>query len=105
VLGTRNVIDVALQKHAGKLVHTSSVSVFFPNMTATIDEAHPHNGLTHWASYGNTKALAELEVRAGIADGLWAVILNPAAIIGLALCIQCDPGKISFSAFTFGRKV
>jgi nucleoside-diphosphate-sugar epimerase len=83
VLGTRNVVDVALQKNAGKLVHTSTIAVFLPAANdSLVDETFTHTGRNHWASYPSTKELAEDEVRAGIADGLWATILNPAAIFG-----------------------
>ena len=45
-------------------------------------ETSPHFGLGNWLAYPYTKALAELEVRGGIEDGLWATIVNPGGILG-----------------------
>jgi nucleoside-diphosphate-sugar epimerase len=58
VEGTRVVVSTALKRKARHFVHTSSI-----------------------AAYG-LKRLAELEVMRGIQEGLSAVILNPANIIG-----------------------
>jgi dihydroflavonol-4-reductase len=90
VLGTRNLVDAALERGAARFVHTSSIAVFPPVAAAAgaaaggvaVNESYPHAARAHWSGYGSTKALAEDEVRAGIADGLWAVVLNPGAIIG-----------------------
>jgi nucleoside-diphosphate-sugar epimerase len=78
--GTRNVVAVALRRGA-KLVHTSSTSVY-GFQPGPLDESAPHSGRGSWFNYMHTKALAEEEVRAGIARGLDAVFLNPANIIG-----------------------
>lgn len=86
VLGTRNIVNVCLEKNVQKLVHTSSDAVFRgPHrllQDVMVTELVPHFGLFNWQGYDNTKALAELEVLAGIEDGQWATILNPAGILG-----------------------
>ncbi len=80
VVGTRNVVAVALRRGA-KLVHTSSTSVY-GFQGGPFDETAAHRGCGSWFHYMHTKALAEAEVRRGIDRGLEAVILNPANIIG-----------------------
>lgn len=79
--GTRNVVAASLKRSARKFVHTSTTSVY-GFATAPFDEAAPHTGRDSWFHYMHTKALAEEEVRHGIAAGLDAVILNPANVIG-----------------------
>ncbi len=81
VVGTRNLIGASLARRAARFVHTSSVVVygFGP---PPITEDSPHLGETSRISYFRTKALAEHEVRAAIGDGLDAVIINPANVIG-----------------------
>ncbi len=83
VIGTRNVVQAALQRRVGRFVHTSSVAAYgdaaFPDM---LTEDSPRNAEDHWVSYFRTKHLAELEVEKGIHKGLDAVFVNPAAIVG-----------------------
>ncbi len=81
VVGTRNVVAAALRRGVKRLVHTSSTGVYgFAKQP--FDETAPHLGKHSWFHYQHTKALAEDEVRLGIARGLDAVLLNPANIIG-----------------------
>jgi dihydroflavonol-4-reductase len=85
VLGTRNVVDVCLEKNAQKLVHTSSNAVYTgPGLQndADVTESTPRFGLGNWLAYPYTKAQAETEVLAGISDGQFAVIVNPGGILG-----------------------
>ena len=84
VLGTRAVVEACLQRRAKKLVHTSTWGVwgFAASGVTEIDEATPMQGATSWVNYDRTKWLAEQEVRAGIARGLDAVLLNPPHIMG-----------------------
>ncbi len=81
VYGTRNVVARALAAKAGRLVHTSSIAAWgLPR--GRIDESAPQRGGGAPINYLRTKYLAEEEVRKGLAQGLDAVILNPANIIG-----------------------
>ncbi|MBX2820353.1 MAG: NAD-dependent epimerase/dehydratase family protein [Rhodothermaceae bacterium] len=81
VIGTRNVVDVALDKKAKRFVHMSSVAVFgFHNNH--IHEKTPSTVKDTEINYFISKALAEQEIFAGIQKGLDAVIINPANIIG-----------------------
>jgi nucleoside-diphosphate-sugar epimerase len=81
VEGTRHVVRAARARGARRLVHTSSIAAFGIHEGA-IDETTPSNARSSWINYLRTKALAEDEVRAGIAAGLDAVVLNPASILG-----------------------
>ncbi|GAB5372421.1 hypothetical protein AAMO2058_001663900 [Amorphochlora amoebiformis] len=84
VLGTRNIVDISLKKNAGKLVHTSSISVWGGSgmKHPVINEDVPPTANNSFYGYQNTKYLAELEVLAGIKDGLWATMINPSLILG-----------------------
>jgi nucleoside-diphosphate-sugar epimerase len=79
--GTRNVVAAALARRARRFVHTSSVSAY-GLQRGRLDERTPQLGKYSWVNYNRSKHLAEEEVRAGIARGLDAVILNPGAILG-----------------------
>jgi dihydroflavonol-4-reductase len=79
--GTRNMVEVALRRGASKFVQTSTTSIYgLPRQP--IDETAPHLGRGSWFNYQHTKVLSEDAVRAGIAQGLDAVFLNPANIVG-----------------------
>lgn len=81
VEGTRNVVELSIEKRARRLVHTSSVAAYGFHRSL-ISEATRTNALEVPVNYTRTKYLAEEEVRAGIRRGLDAVILNPANILG-----------------------
>ncbi len=79
--GTRNVAQAALRKGAKRFLHTSSIAVY-GLQPCPFDETMPHGGKESWINYFRTKALAEEEVRMAIGQGLDAVFLNPANIVG-----------------------
>src|ERR671918_1216937 len=79
--GTRNLVEAALVSGARRLVHTSTWNVYGLEQ-GEISETSPQLGATSWINYNRTKLLAEEEVRAGIARGLAAVIINPAHVLG-----------------------
>lgn len=79
--GTRNIVAAALARRARRFVHTSSVSAY-GLQRGRLDERTPMLGRHSSVNYNRSKHLAEEEVRAGIARGLDAVILNPGAILG-----------------------
>lgn len=84
--GTANVVDAALTSNVLRLVHTSSMAAF----GRTDDRSEPIDENTAWAPsrhnslYAESKYLAELEVQRAVAEGLDAVIVNPALIFGIA---------------------
>lgn len=82
ITGTRNMVQVALEKQVGRFIHTSSVGAFGVVQDAVIDEQTPSKAMEGRINYYRSKYLAEQEVLAGIRQGLDAVILNPAQIVG-----------------------
>jgi dihydroflavonol-4-reductase len=83
VCGTRNVVDACLRCGVGRLVHFSSIEAFSDGAPgAVIDEAHPRASGPDTLPYARSKVAGEEAVRAGIARGLDAVIVNPTAIVG-----------------------
>lgn len=81
VIGTRNMVEVALQKGAKRFIHTSSISAY-GHHAHEMDETTASNAMESRINYNRTKYLAELEVDKAIANGLDAVIVNPCDIIG-----------------------
>ena len=81
--GTANVVNAALSTGVKKLVHVSSVAAL-----GRIRENEPINESMNWteetsnSNYGQSKYLSELEVWRGIGEGLDAIIVNPAIILG-----------------------
>ena len=81
VEGTRIMVSTALKRNARRFIFTSSIAAygFHPERITEDTQSNAHNS---WINYFRTKRLAELEVHKGIEQGLYAVILNPANIIG-----------------------
>jgi dihydroflavonol-4-reductase len=80
--GTRNVIEAAVQNHAGRLIHTSSFTTWgFQDTLLT--EHSPRSDKTDWINYVRTKYIAEELIKEAVnEDRLDAVILSPAHILG-----------------------
>jgi len=83
--GTGAVINAALENDVRRLVHTSSMAAFGrperPDGILTEDsEWHRLRGNS---VYAHSKYLSELEIHRGIAEGLDAVIVNPALLFGI----------------------
>jgi nucleoside-diphosphate-sugar epimerase len=81
VVGTRNVVEAALRRQVGCLVHVSSAAAF-GLQRARLTETSRSTGHHARIGYVRTKALAEDEVREGVRRGLHAVIVNPTTLIG-----------------------
>ncbi len=79
--GTENVVRAALQAGAKRLIHTSSISAY-GDIGGRLEESTPSRAARSWINYQRTKWLGEEKVRAGIAQGLPAVIMNPGGILG-----------------------
>jgi nucleoside-diphosphate-sugar epimerase len=84
VEGTANVVNIALDKKIGKLLHVSSIAALgragVNGEIVTEDTPWNHSRLT--SDYSVSKFLAEREVWRGIAEGLNAVMINPSVIVG-----------------------
>ena len=81
VEGTRNVVEAALRASVRRFVHTSTWNAYGLEQ-GEISEGSPQLGGRSWINYDRTKFHAEEAVRAGVARGLDAVIVNPAHLIG-----------------------
>jgi dihydroflavonol-4-reductase len=79
--GTRVIVSAALERKARRLVHTSSIAAYGFQPGRISEESHS-TALDSSINYFRSKRLAEIEVQRGIEQGLDAVILNPANIIG-----------------------
>lgn len=81
--GTRNVVAAALERRAGRFIHTSSVAAWGDAAyDGMLDESKTPRAEDHWICYFRTKWEAEREVEAGIGQGLDAVFINPANVVG-----------------------
>lgn len=84
VIGTRNVLEAALECGVARVVVTSSVAVLgIPSKERTvIDESATFNWQPERFHYGHSKVLAEAEVSHAVTQGLDVVCVNPATVIG-----------------------
>lgn len=81
--GTANMVNASLDAGINKMVYVSSVAA----LGRLRDKEHVNESMnwteeTSNSKYGQSKYLAELEVWRGIGEGLNAVIVNPALILG-----------------------
>lgn len=81
--GTRHVVQAAIQHRVRRLVYTSTVAAIgYRSDGQPADETTPYNWTPLDIPYMETKRAGELEVLAGVQQGLDAVIVNPAVIFG-----------------------
>ncbi len=102
--GTANVVNAALKNGVQRVVHTSSLAAFGrpPQPEGLIDETSAWRDSQANTEYAYSKYLSELEIHRGIAEGLDAVIVNPALIFGVGrsgentrlICERVRDGKI-----------
>lgn len=83
VEGTANVVNMALEKGVRRMVHISSVAALgrTTNGDHVTEEKKWEESKTN-THYAISKFKAELHVWRGMSEGLEAVILNPATILG-----------------------
>ncbi len=85
VEGTANIVNLCLSNNVRKLCYVSSVAVFGNAQNEDlITEETPWNPEENNSVYAITKYGAEMEVWRGTQEGLDAVIVNPAVIIGIS---------------------
>lgn len=84
VEGTAHVVDAALRAGVERLVHTSSMAALGrpEQPDVVIDETAEWHRSRYNTDYAFSKYLGELEVYRAVAEGLDAVIVNPALIFG-----------------------
>ncbi len=83
VEGTANLVNAAISRKVGSIVHISSVAAIGRSAKLKeIDETFKWSDADEHTAYGNSKHQAELEVFRGGIEGLDVVILNPALVLG-----------------------
>ncbi|MBN1928209.1 MAG: SDR family oxidoreductase [Chlorobiaceae bacterium] len=86
VLGTRHVVDACLEHGVRRMVMTSSIAaVGSDTVDGRVPESNEHSAFAEWQRhnvYMESKHLAELECRRGVAEGLDVVTVNPGVVIG-----------------------
>lgn len=97
--GTANVVNACIETGVIKLCHVSSIGALgTPANGDRIDEETSWQNDDDHSAYSWSKFMAEMEVWRGTKEGLPAVIVNPAVILG--------PGDISKSSGAlFGKAV
>ncbi len=89
VLITANIVNAALNQNVDDFLHVSSVAALgrsnkmvHKGESSFIDENSQWEDSSQNSAYAKSKYLSELEVWRAIAEGLNAVIINPALILG-----------------------
>jgi nucleoside-diphosphate-sugar epimerase len=83
VEGTANVVNASINAGVDKLCYVSSVAALGkPGTTEEVDENTYWSEETNGGNYSKSKHFAEIEVWRGIGEGLNAVIVNPAIVLG-----------------------
>lgn len=104
VEGTANMVNAALDGGVKKLVYVSSVAAIGRgNGNEPIHESLQWTEAENTSHYGKSKYLAEMEVWRGIAEGLPAVMVNPAIVLGEGNPLQGSSAiyKKAWDAFRF----
>lgn len=95
VEGTRHVLEAALESGIQRIVHTSSIaSLGIPRDGTPGDEQTPVTIKEMLSDYKRSKFLAEEVVQEFVARGLPAVIVNPAAPVGVGDHKPTQTGKM-----------
>jgi nucleoside-diphosphate-sugar epimerase len=81
VEGTRNILNVAVEKKISKLVYTSSTAVFGISYSQPLSETDPRT-IGYNNDYDLSKCIAEKLIRDYVVAGLNALIVNPSRVYG-----------------------
>lgn len=83
IIGTSNILNVALAGEVKKFCHVSSVAALGTTVNGNlITEENHWNSSTSFSAYSLSKHLAEREVWRASQEGLNMVIVNPSIVIG-----------------------
>ena len=83
ITGVQNVVNACMATGVKRLVHTSSFHAHKQEpIDETLDESRPLLDTGSYPPYNHSKAEGERIVRAAIAKGLDAVIINPTGMLG-----------------------
>lgn len=94
VTGTVNIVNMSLHHKVRKLIHVSSIAALgrTPGRLRLDESCDWVDGKDNHF-YGQTKHLAEMEIRRGMAEGLNSVMVLPSVIIGVK---NWDEGLAAF---------
>lgn len=83
VEGTRNLVNLSIEKNINKLCYISSIATLDPEIDQNvIYENSEWNFKTYHSSYACSKFAAEMEVWRGSQEGLNVIIICPGVILG-----------------------
>jgi nucleoside-diphosphate-sugar epimerase len=100
--GTRNIVNICLEKKVEKLVYVSSIAA----LGAAIDDELITEE-TYWeatgknSNYSISKYHSEMEVWRGIAEGLNAAIINPSIILAIGKTSSTSIFRLIQNGFKF----
>lgn len=84
VLGTKNMVEAALESKVEKFCFVSSIAACGKSNGGFIDETLGWEDSPERNAYSRSKYFSEQEVWKGISKGLCAVIVNPGVILGVS---------------------
>ncbi len=82
VLGTKNVVNLCMEKNVKKLIHVSSIAAVRSSINGEPAKETDGWPLKARSWYSKTKTMAEMEVWRGNVEGLNTVLVNPSVILG-----------------------
>jgi len=100
--GTANLVNAAIENGVRDFVYISSVAAMGRDeMTAPMNEEKKWPGNKHQTNYAISKYLGEMEVWRGMGEGLDALIVNPATLLGYGDWNQSSCGlfKMAYREF------
>lgn len=103
VLGTKNILESALENNIKRVVFTSTAGTLKPSdIDEVIDENSPFPDFYHTA-YEETKMIAEKLCRRFIEKGLDIVIVNPSRVYGPGLLSKSNSVTIIIKKYDEGK--
>jgi dihydroflavonol-4-reductase len=82
VESTANIVNLCVEHNIRKLAYVSSVASIARKHNVIVNEDAKIETMKFASAYSESKYRAEMEVYRGIAEGLDAVLINPAVILG-----------------------
>jgi len=102
VTATENVLKLALELDAKKVVFTSTAGVFGPSLNGQITE-NSERSMDYFLEYERTKDIAEEKVREYVQKGLDVIIVNPTRVYGPGLLSKSNSVTIMIKGFSQGK--
>jgi nucleoside-diphosphate-sugar epimerase len=103
IIGTRNVLQAAVQEGVGSFVHVSSGSAIDFIGDGIRDERAIVSRVRNTTEYGKSKALAEQEVDRKAKEGLHTTIVYPTRVFGIGPLDDSNAATRVIDAYLRGR--